>query len=67
MTFITSFQIFLLCCLSMQHCFCLLATVTMVGIATKVSTVSIVGTVSMTDTLFHSRDILNTNMYCLSL
>ena len=67
MTFITSFQIFVLCCLSMQHCFCLLATVTTVGIATKVGTVSIVGTVSMTDTLFHSRDILNTNMYCLSL
>ena len=67
MTFITSFQIFVLCCLSMQHCFCLLATVTTVGFATKVGTVSIVGTVSMTDTLFHSRDILNTNMYCLSL
>ena len=67
MTFITSFQIFVLCCLSMQHCFCLLATVTTVGIATKVGTVSIVSTVSMTDTLFHSRDILNTNMYCLSL
>ena len=58
MTFITSFQIFVLCCLSMQHCFCLLATVTTVGIATKVGiasmvgTVSIVGTVSMIDTLF---------------
>ena len=58
MTFITSFQIFVLCCLSMQHCFCLLATVTTVSIATKVGiasmvgTVSIVGTVSMIDTLF---------------
>ena len=67
MTFITSFEIFLLCCLSMQHCFCILATVTTVGIATKVGTVSIVGTVSMTDILFNSRDILNTKMYCLSL
>ena len=52
MTFITSFEIFVLCCLYMQHCFCLLATVTTVGIASMLSTVSIVGTVSMIDTLF---------------
>ena len=51
MTFITSFQIFLLCCLSMQQCFCLLATVTTVGIATKVGIASMVGTVSMINTL----------------
>ena len=58
MTFSTSFEIFVLCCLSMQQCFCLLATVSTVGIATKVGiasmvgTVSIVGTVAMIDTLF---------------
>ena len=58
MTLITSFEIFLLCCLSMQHCFCMLATVTTVGTATKVGTVSIddtvatkVGTVSIVNTL----------------
>ena len=51
MTFITSFQIFLLCCLSMQQGFCLLATVTTVAIASIIGTVSIVSTVSMIDTL----------------
>ena len=52
MTFITSFEIFVLCCLSMQHCFCLLATVTTVGIASMVGTVSMVSTVCMMDTVF---------------
>ena len=40
MKFITSFEIFVLCCLSMQQCFCLLATVSTVGIATKVGIAS---------------------------
>ena len=46
MTFITSFEILFLCSFSMQDCFCMVATVTVGGIASMVGTVSMVSTVS---------------------
>ena len=51
MTFSTSFEIFVLCCFLMQHCFCMVATVTAVVIASMVGTVSMVITVSMVSTV----------------
>ena len=46
MTFMTSFEILFLCSFSMQYCFCMVATVTVGGIASMVGTVSMVATVS---------------------
>ena len=47
MTFSTSFEIFVLCCFPMQHCFSMVATVMAVVIASMVGTVRMVSTVSM--------------------
>ena len=51
MTFSTSFEIFVLCCFPMQHCFCMVATVMAVLIASMVGTVSLVNAVSMVSTV----------------